>query len=69
MGLQREKKYIIERSIDQIHWKHIASFEEGQPSRWGNPFDQDTALAEAIGYRDRKRESQQKEFVRVIIEL
>jgi len=70
MGIQRAKQYTIERSIDQINWKFIARFEEGQPSRFGGNFDEQVAIAEAYSYKNRNRISaQQKEFVRLIMEI
>ncbi|WP_298845544.1 hypothetical protein [uncultured Clostridium sp.] len=72
MAHQRAKRYTLERSIDHTNWKHVAGFEEGQPSRFGEPFDQNIAIAEAISYRDREsryRHPNEKEFVRIIIEI
>lgn len=46
-------EYILETNIGSTDkWKHVASFKEGDVSRFGKPFSAEIAVKEAESYRD-----------------
>lgn len=70
--------YRLESSSDKKKWIHRASFMEGEPSRFGLPFNANVAVLEAKSFidawahgYDRRtlKEIHDRKYVRIIIEI
>lgn len=60
--------YIIEASVDNKKWKHMARFNKGQRSRYDDkPFNAELAVEEVRGFK--KSRGGDFPFVRLIISL
>lgn len=67
MSRHVKRQFIIEASKDGKNWKHQARFEEGDNSRFDEPFNEVVALKEAESFE--KARYKDFPFVRLIIEL
>lgn len=61
------KKYVIEASEDGRLYKRMTSMTTEDISRWGNKFDDKTAMMEAEGFKEVRKDDYP--FVRLVINL
>ncbi len=60
-------EYIIEASNDGKKWHRMATFKEGQPSRFGESFNEAIAIKEAESFKIARRKDYM--YVRLVIPI